>query len=325
MDKVSLGRNGPKITPVILGTNVFGWSVDEAQAFQIMDAAVERGLNVFDTADIYTFWGEGNQGGESETIIGKWLQRRGRRDDVVIHTKGGAPDAPGEFANADLSAQYLTKAVEGSLRRLGTDYIDLYYPHYDDKITPPEETLKVFEALMSAGKIRAIGASNFEAGRLEQSLDVADRENLPRYLCLQTFYNLYDREGFERDLEPLVQRENLGVVTYFSLAHGFLTGKYRSTEDLSASKVRSSEVGPYLNDRGFRIVAALEEVAKNYDAVPAEIALAWLMACPTITAPISSATSLKQLDHLANAANLRLDADAIVTLDQASDWRPDMI
>jgi aryl-alcohol dehydrogenase-like predicted oxidoreductase len=321
MEHLPLGLTGQITSRVILGTNVFGWSVDEAQAFNIMDAALERGLNVFDTADIYTFWGDGNKGGESETIIGKWLKRRGKREDVVIHTKGGAPNAPGEFANANLSAQYLSKAVDASLTRLGTDYVDLYYPHYDDNVTPPEETLRVFETLLSAGKIRAIGASNFNADRLKLSLEVSDRDGLPRYVCLQTFYNLYDREVFERGLEPLILKEGLGVVTYFSLAQGFLTGKYRSIDNLGLSKVRSADVEPYLNERGYRILAALDHVAERYTSVPAEVALAWLIARPGVAAPISSATSLSQLDHLVNAANLQLDADAIAALDQASEWR----
>jgi aryl-alcohol dehydrogenase-like predicted oxidoreductase len=220
MEQKRIGRTDLLVPPLIVGGNVFGWSVNEAASFMLLDAAVAHGLNGIDTADIYSYWAAGNRGGESETIIGKWLKRRGRRDDVIIHTKGGAPGAPGEFSGAKLTAGYLTKAVEASLRRLQTDYIDLYYVHYDDKVTPPEETLGVFQHLIEQGKVRAIGASNYEPARLRQALAAADAQGLPRFVCLQTLYNLYDRAGYEMELQSLCVEQGLGMMSYFSLASG---------------------------------------------------------------------------------------------------------
>ncbi|MCK0198201.1 aldo/keto reductase [Ancylobacter sp. 6x-1] len=308
----------PGLPPLILGANVFGWGADEATSFALLDAAVEQGLNAIDTADIYSYWAPGNHGGESETIIGRWLKRRGRRDDVIIHTKGGAPGAPDAFADAKADASYLPKAVDASLRRLGIETIDLYYVHYDDKVTPPEETLAVFDTLIRAGKIRAIGASNYAPDRLAASLDASDANRLPRFACLQTGYNLYDRAGYEAELEPLCADRGLGVMSYYGLAKGFLTGKYRSGADLGKSAARGGAIESYLTPRGFRILGALDRVAEETGSNPTQVALAWLIARPSITAPIASATSLTQLADLPAACRLRLDGEAIAQLDAAS-------
>ena len=318
MEQRKVGRSGIEVPPIILGGNVFGWSADQATSFTLLDTAMERGLTCIDTADIYSHWAPGNRGGESETIIGAWLKRRGRRDDVAIHTKGGAPDAPGDLANANLSAAYLTRAVDASLRRLGTEYIDLYYVHFDDKTTPPEETLGAFQRLIEAGKLRAIGASNYAPDRLRQALDTADQHGLPRYACLQTLYNLYERAPYEAELEALCTEKGLGVMSYFSLASGFLTGKYRSEADFAKSSARGGGMTKYLNPRGQRILAALDAVAKAQDATAAQVALAWLLARPSVTAAIASATSLAHLEELVAAARLHLDGAAIERLDTAS-------
>lgn len=318
MQQKHIGRTSLTVPPLILGGNVFGWNVNEAASFTLLDAAVTHGLNCIDTADIYSYWTPGNLGGESETIIGQWLKRRGRRDDIIIHTKGGAPDAPGEFSGARLTASYLTKAVDASLRRLQTDYIDLYYVHYDDKVTPPEETLGAFQRLIEQGKIRAIGASNYEPDRLRQALAVADTQNLPRFACLQTLYNLYDRASYEAELEPLCAECGLGMMSYFSLASGFLTGKYRTEHDLTKSAARGEGVKHYLTPRGLHILDALDGVAQRHNTTPAQIALAWLMAHPSVTAPIASATSLDQLEDLAAATRIKLEQDDIAQLNAAS-------
>ncbi|WP_394790850.1 aldo/keto reductase [Rhodoferax sp.] len=318
MDSRRIGNTGIEIPPVIVGGNVFGWGVDETTSFTLLDAAVERGLHCIDTADIYAYWAPGNRGGESEAIIGKWLKQRGRRDEVVVHTKGGAPGAPGEFANANLTGAYLTKAVDASLKRLQTDYIDLYYVHYDDKLTPPEETLGAFQRLITQGKIRAIGLSNYAPGRLRQTLDAQNRGELPHYACLQTLYNLYDRADFEAEREAICVGGGLGVMPYFSLASGFLTGKYRSTADLGKSQTRSHAVTPYLNPRGLRILDALDAVAARHTATAAQTALAWLLARPSVTAPISSVTNLAQLDDLVAATQLQLNAADLAQLNAAS-------
>lgn len=304
---------------VILGGNVFGWSLDEKASSEILDAAVEGGLNCFDTADVYSHWASGNKGGESETIIGNWLKRNGKRRDVLIHTKGGAPGAPGEFANAKLTAAYLTKAVEGSLRRLQTDYIDLYYVHYDDKVTPPEETLTCFQGLMKQGKIKAIAASNYSPERLTEALDVSASKGLPAFSALQTLYNLYEREPFESTLQSLCEKRNVKVFTYFSLAHGFLSGKYRSEADLSKSAARGGGIAKYLNPRGMRILDALENVSKAHGATSAQVALAWLLTRHAIGAAVASATNLGQLQDLVTATKLQLDASELTALDRASE------
>jgi aryl-alcohol dehydrogenase-like predicted oxidoreductase len=316
MDKRELGRSGIMVSPFCFGGNVFGWTVDEQQSFEILDAFVDSGLEFIDTADVYSKWVPGNKGGESETIIGNWLKKSGRRDKVVIATKVGKPMGEGKRG---LSKAYITKAVEDSLTRLQTDYIDLYQSHDDDKDTPLEETLSTFTDLIKQGKVRAIGASNYSATRLTQALDVSKANNLARYETLQPEYNLYDREGYEKDLEPLCIENNIGVITFYSLASGFLTGKYRSEADLGKS-ARGGGVKKYLTPRGFKILAALDEVAAQYKTTPASVAIAWVIARPGITAPIASATSLKQLHDTTQAVHLDLSGDAIALLTEASKY-----
>ncbi len=315
MIKRKLGNSGIEITPLALGGNVFGWTVDEPTAFKIFDAFVETGLNLIDTADSYSRWVAGNKGGESETIIGKWLKQSGNRNNVVIATKVGSEMGP---RKRGLSKSYILRAVEDSLKRLQIDHIDLYQSHYDDPATPLEETLGAFEELIKQGKVRAIGASNFSASRLFMALQVSKDRGLPAYECLQPRYNLYDRADYEQSLEPLCREQGLGVITYYSLASGFLTGKYRLEKDLSKS-VRGQGIKLYLNERGFRILKALDQVAKQYHSTPSSVALAWLIARPGVTAPIASVTSLEQLnDHIA-ATRLELDQESIELLTQASD------
>ena len=316
MVKRQLGRSGLQVAPLALGGNVFGWTIDEATSFQILDRFVDAGFNLVDTADIYSRWAPGNEGGESETIIGKWIKSRGLRDKVVIATKVGGDMGQGK---KDLSKAYITGAVDNSLRRLQTDYIDLYQSHWDDDITQVEETMETYAELVKAGKVRAIGASNFTLTRLKASLEVSARIGYPRYESVQPQYNLYDRQEFEQELEPLCTDLQLGVISYFSLASGFLTGKYRNEGDLGKS-VRGGGVKAYLNQRGYRILAALDEVAAGYATSPASVALAWLIARPSITAPISSATSTAQLDDLVKAASLTLDATALEKLNKASEY-----
>jgi len=303
-----------EVSPLCFGGNVFGWTADETTSFNLLDAFVAAGFNFIDTADVYSRWVPGHAGGESETIIGKWLKRSSKRDKVVIATKAGyemAPDKKG------LSKAYLLRAVEDSLERLQTDYIDLYQSHVDDKETPLEETLEAYGQLIKQGKVRAIGASNYTGERLSQALLVSRQHGHPSYQCLQPLYNLYDRADYEAKLEPVCLENSLGVIPYFSLGAGFLTGKYRSEADLSKSP-RGARVKNYLNDRGFRILAGLDQVAKQHGSTPARVALAWLMARPSITAPIASATSLEQLDELIEATKLKLDHAAIELLNQAS-------
>lgn len=312
-----LGNSTLEVAPLALGTNVFGWTVDEPTAFQLLDAFVAAGLNLLDTADIYSRWASGNQGGESETMIGNWLKRSGRRNRVIIATKVGMEMGPGKKG---LSKAYILAAAEGSLRRLQTDYIDLYQSHEDDPAAPLEETLEAYAQLIKQGKVRVIGASNYKAERLAQALDTSRQHGLPRYQSLQPFYNLYDRSGYEAALEPLCLKEKLGVISYFSLARGFLTGKYRSETDLSKSP-RGGGVKTYLNDRGFRILAALDQISQAHNSTPGRVALAWLIARPSITAPIASATGLQQLNDLVEGTKLKLDQPSIALLNQASDWK----
>lgn len=307
----------PALPPLILGANVFGWSLDAAASERLLDAALERGLTAIDTADVYSYWGAGNSGGESETIIGNWMRKRGNRNRVAIHTKGGAPGAPGELANGNATAAYLGTAVDNSLRRLGVERIDLYYIHYDDKVTRPEETLGAFQRMIAAGKIAACGASNFSAERLAASLDAARRDALPRYAALQTHYNLYDRAGFETELAGLCRREGLDVMAYFALAEGFLTGKYRTPADAAKSAARGSDAMAMLNPRGLRILAALDAVAAAHHATCAQVALAWLIHQPGVR-PIASATREAQLDDLAAAITLKLSGADLATLAAAS-------
>jgi aryl-alcohol dehydrogenase-like predicted oxidoreductase len=293
---------------------VFGWTADEKTSFALLDAFVDAGLNAIDTANSYSRWVPGHVGGESETVIGRWLAARGRRDRVLIFTKVGSDLGQG---HKDLSAAHIERAVEDSLRRLRTDVIDLYQSHWLDPRTPHEETLRACDRLLKAGKVRAIGASNFGADDLRAALDVAREKGLPRYQTFQPEYNLYDRAGFEGPIRELCRAEGLGVITYYSLASGFLTGKYRSPADFGKSP-RGKGMAKYLNERGFRILDALDAVAARHGAQPAEVALAWVIAQPDVTAPIASATSLPQLASLARAATLALDPDDLRALDAAS-------
>ncbi len=299
----------------MFGGNVFGWSLDEAAGFKMLDALTQAGLDAIDTADVYTRFLPGHVGGESETIIGAWLKSRGGRDKVVIASKCGLDMGPGKKG---LSKAWITTAVEDSLRRLQTDYIDLYQAHRDDPETPLEETLEAFAGLIAAGKVRAIGASNYSAARLAAALTVSEKHGLPRFESLQPEYNLVARPGYEAELEPLCLAEDIGVIPYYSLAAGFLTGKYRSETDVANSAARGGSVKKYLNAKGFAVVDALRAQAARLAATPAQVALAWLIARPSITAPIASATSLAQLEDLVKAASLRLDDEAIGALERAS-------
>jgi aryl-alcohol dehydrogenase-like predicted oxidoreductase len=311
MHKRPLGRTGLAIAPVVFGGNVFGWTADAKTSFALLDRLAGAGLDAIDTADVYSAWAPGNRGGESETIIGDWMKSRGNRDQVLVITKVGSPMGPGKKG---LKAAYIAEAVEASLKRLQTDFIDLYLSHWPDPETPHEETLGAYRDLVAAGKIRAFGCSNFNAAQLRASLDVAAEQGLPRYGVLQPEYNLYDRAGFEGPLRDLCIAEEIGVITYFSLAKGFLSGKYRTQADLGQS-ARGGGVKAYLNPRGNRILAALDALAARYAAKPAEVALAWLIASPGVTAPIASATTLEQLESLIKAAGLKLSADDIRALD----------
>jgi aryl-alcohol dehydrogenase-like predicted oxidoreductase len=314
MKKRKLGNSGLEVAPLALGGNVFGWTADEPMSLRLLDAFVAAGGNLIDTADVYSTWVPGNKGGESETVLGKWLKRGGNRGKVLIATKVGkemGPDRKG------LSKSYILRAAEDSLKRLQTDRIDLYQSHADDPETPLEETLEAFAQLIRQGKVRAIGASNYTADRLAQALDVSARLGYPSYQCLQPLYNLYDRADYETDLEPLCLEKGVAVIPFSSLASGFLTGKYRSEKDL-ANRSRGEFVKKYLNDRGFRILDALDRVAGRYHSVPAVVSLAWLIARPSVTAPIASATSLDQLTDLIEATKLALDPSSIELLDRSS-------
>jgi aryl-alcohol dehydrogenase-like predicted oxidoreductase len=314
-----LGRSGLTTAPLVFGGNVFGWTADEATSFRLLDAFVDGGFNLIDTADVYSTWVSGHTGGESETILGRWIKHSGKRDRVLIATKVGKPMA-GE-GRTGLSPRWIRQAVDDSLRRLQTDRIDLYQSHDDDTSTPLEDTLATYGELIRAGKVRAIGASNHTAARLAEALDVSERLKLPRYETLQPLYNLVDRAAFEAELEPLVRERGLGVINFFGLARGFLTGKYRSEADLAKSARGAGVKAACFNERGWRILAALDEAAAALKATPAQVALAWQMARPTISAPIASATSVAQLEELMGAAKLTLDAETIAALDRASAWR----
>jgi aryl-alcohol dehydrogenase-like predicted oxidoreductase len=314
MEKRRLGGSGIEMPPLMFGGNVFGWTIDEATSFRLLDALIAAGFNTIDTADVYSVWVRGHQGGESETVIGNWLKRRGRRDDVIIATKLGSQMGSGEKG---LSRAWIMKEVDASLKRLQTDTIDLYQAHRDDPDTPQEETAQAFADLVKQGKVRAIGASNFTAARLKSALDISRKLGLPRYESLQPHYNLVERRAYEAELEPLCQAEGLGVINYYALAAGFLTGKYRSAADLAKSP-RGGGVKSYLNERGFRVLKALDDTATRHNATPAQVALAWLIARPSVTAPIASATSLDQLRDILKAVELRLDVQDIEALDTAS-------
>ncbi|MDX3928217.1 MAG: aldo/keto reductase [Shinella sp.] len=314
MQKRSLGRTGLEIAPLVFGGNVFGWTADEKTSFDLLNAFRDAGFNAIDTADVYSAWVPGNKGGESEIIIGKWLKNSAvPRDDVVIITKVGSDMGQG---HRDLSRKWILEEVENSLRRLQTDHIDLYLSHWPDERTPYEETLEAHAKLVKDGKVRAFGASNLDAAQLQASFDAAGSAGLPRYDVLQPEYNLYDRDGFEGPLAELCRKEEIGVITYYSLASGFLTGKYRSKTD-TEGKSRGGGVEKYLDGRGMKILAALDQVSGETGAKPAEIALAWLMAKPAVTAPIASATSLTQLESLVKSAELSLSAEQIARLDAA--------
>jgi len=314
MIKRQLGKSDLYVSPLTLGGNVFGWTIDEAKPFEILDGFFDAGFNLIDTADVYSRWAPANKGGESETIIGKWMKERGNRDKVIIATKVGADMGQGK---TDLSKAYITKAVESSLQRLQTDFIDLYQTHWDDLTTPVEETLETYSARVKAGKVRWIGASNLSPARLNESLAASKTNGYPSYQTFQPEYNLYAREGFEKEMEAICLENNLGIINYYSLASGFLTGKYRSEADLGQS-ARGGGIKDFLNERGFKILKALDEVAARYDTTQASVAIAWLIARKSVTAPIASATNLQQLEALTKAAELKLDNDAIEILDRSS-------
>ena len=311
-----LGRSGLQVSPLCFGGNVFGWTVDEGMSFSLLDAWLDAGFNFIDTADVYSKWAPGHQGGESETIIGKWLKHSGKRDRVVIATKVGMDMGDGKIG---LAPAYIKQAVEASLKRLQVEQIDLYQSHKDDEAVPLSETLGAYADLIKQGKVRAIGASNYTAPRLAEALETSKKLGLPRYETLQPLYNLYDRAIFEDALAPLCVKEDIGVINFYALAAGFLTGKYRSAADIDKSKRGKSTIDKYLNERGLRILAALDEVAAGLDgATPARVAVAWLLVQPGVTSPIASATSLEQLAELGRAAQLKLPADAIERLNKAS-------
>jgi aryl-alcohol dehydrogenase-like predicted oxidoreductase len=314
MEKRKLGNSGISIAPLMFGGNVFGWTADEAMSFKLLDAFVGAGFDAIDTADVYSKWVPGHKGGESETILGKWLKARGGRDKLIIATKVGM-EMPG--IGQGLRKDYILARVEDSLKRLQTDYVDLYQSHTDDQSAPLDETLGAYQKLIDQGKVRAIGASNYEAPRLAQALKTGAAAGLPRYETLQPLYNLSDREGFEKELQPLCVKENVGVIPYYALAAGFLTGKYRSEADFGKSP-RGARMKAYLNDRGRRILKALDDVAAGLKAKPGQVALAWLMTRPAITAPIASATSMAQMEELIGAVRLKLAPDALKALDAAS-------
>lgn len=313
MELRRLGRSDLKIAPLMLGTNVFGWTADEKTSFSILDAFIDAGFNAVDTADVYSRWSPAGAGA-SETVIGNWLAQGGRRDRIVLATKVGMEMGEGMKG---LSAAYIERAVEASLKRLKTDYIDLYQSHRDDADTPLAETAEAYARLIKAGKVRVVGSSNFTAERLKSALDTAKDLGVPRYESEQPLYNLYDRAGFEGALQKLCIDDEIGVIPFYGLASGFLTGKYRSEADLSKSP-RGGGAKKYMTDRGMRILAALDEVAGGHGATPAQVALAWVMAQPGLTAPIASATSVAQLQELMGAAELSLSAEDLKALDVAS-------
>ncbi|MCB9100171.1 MAG: aldo/keto reductase [Anaerolineales bacterium] len=314
MKKRILGNSDLSIAPVVFGGNVLGWTIDEQQSFAILDQFIEAGFNAIDTADVYSRWADGHQGGESETVIGNWLKARGNRDEIVLITKVGSDVGQG---HRDLTEKHILQAADKSLQRLQTDHIDLYFTHFDDDKTPVEETLGAYDKLIKAGKVRWIGASNLSPERLQASLAASEANGLPRYEVFQPEYNLYARAGFEQGVAPLCREYGLGVITYFALASGFLSGKYRSEADLGKS-IRGGGVKKFLNDRGIRILNALDEMAAKHNATPAGVALAWLINSPLVTAPIASATKVSHLQSFIEAAQMDLSADDITRLDEAS-------
>ncbi|HET8747341.1 MAG TPA: aldo/keto reductase [Ramlibacter sp.] len=315
MEYRPLGRSELQVSPLCFGGNVFGWTADERTSFSLLDAWIDAGFNFVDTADVYSRWAPGHSGGESETVIGRWVRQGGRRSKLVIATKVGNDMGEGRIG---LKPERIREAVEASLRRLHLECIDLYQAHRDDESTPLDATLEAFGRLVDEGKVRAIGASNYSASRLQQALETSARLGLPRYESLQPLYNLYDRFEFEEELQALCRREHVGVINYYALAAGFLTGKYRSAEDASKSARGPTVVQKYLNARGQRIVRALDEAAERCNATPAQVAIAWVTAQPGITSPIASATSVAQLQDLVKAAELRLDEASLALLNEAS-------
>ena len=311
MNKRKLGNTGIEVAPLALGTNVFGWTIDEARSFEILDAFTGAGFNLVDTADVYSRWATRHKGGESETIIGNWLKKTGKRDQIVLATKVGSDMGDGKKG---LSKIYIIRAIEDSLRRLHTDHIDLYQSHFDDEITPVEETMEAYFQLIKEGKVIATGTSNMSPERLKQSLDSSRQNNMPTYETLQPHYNLYDRETYEKNYEHICVENNLGVICYFPLASGFLTGKYRSEKDFTKS-VRGGSMSKFMNDRGMRILQALDEVAARHKATQAAIALAWLIARPSVTAPIASATTIAQLQELMSAVEVKLSDEDVRKLE----------
>ncbi len=315
MKKVTLGKTDLQVAPINFGGNVFGWTLNEQESFQMLDSFTGAGFNFIDTADTYSVWAPGNEGGESETIIGNWMKARGNRQDIVLATKVGWDFGDGK--RKGLSAAYIQQEAEDSLRRLKTDYIDLYYTHIDDEVTPIEETLSAYQELIKSGKVRYIAASNVPANRLIESLELAERTGLPQYQALQPHYNLVERTKFETEYAPIAEKYNLSVMPYWSLAAGFLTGKYRSEEDLNKS-VRGQGAKQYLNEKGLAVLDALDQISSKHDSKPATVALAWLLAQPLVAAPIVSATSQSQLETLMAAPLLDLSAEDLALLDQAS-------
>lgn len=320
MKKRTLGTSGLDVYPLCFGGNVFGWTIDQAQSFPLLDTFVDAGFNFVDTADVYSVWKPGNAGGESETIIGEWFKQSGKRDKVILATKVGMAMSP---EKKGLSEKHIMQSVEDSLKRLQTDYIDLYQSHTDDVDVPLQETLGAYQKLLEQGKIRAIGASNYTGARLAEAVKLAKENNLPVYQSLQPEYNLYDRQKFESDLAPVCLKEGIGVISYYSLARGFLSGKYRTENDLGKSTRGDSVQKNYFNERGFRILNALDAVAAQSSATQAQVALAWLMTRPGITAPIASATNMDQLDDMIKSAQLKLSEDALDKLEHASAFMAD--
>jgi len=316
MDKRKLGNTDLLVSPIAFGGNVFGWTLDEKKSFEILDGFVDAGFNFIDTADIYSKWVPGNTGGESEKIIGNWMKSRNTRNKIILTTKVAGDMGDGKKG---LSKKHILEAVDASLLRLQTDYLDLYQSHYEDPETPIQETLEAYDQLIRAGKIRWIGASNYSPESFKEALETSQHLSLPKYQTFQPEYNLYQRAGFEKQMQEICLDNNIGVISYYALASGFLTGKYRSEEDLGKS-ARGGGVKDFMNERGFRILKALDEVSEQYNSTPASVAIAWLIARAAVTAPIASVTSLNQLQDLSKAATLKLGVEDISILDEASAW-----
>jgi aryl-alcohol dehydrogenase-like predicted oxidoreductase len=314
MEKRMLGKSDLNAFPFALGANVFGWTIDKEKSFEILDKYLALGFELIDTADVYSTWGPGNHGGESESIIGEWIKSRGNRNKLILATKVGKPMSP---TKKGLSRKYIREAIDASLKRLQTDYIDLYQSHEDDTQTPLEETMEAFTEMIRSGKVRTIGASNYSPARFSESLDISHRYGYARYECLQPAYNLYSR-AFEKDYQSICLSNGIGVISYYALASGFLSGKYRSEADLGKS-ARGAGIKKYLNAKGFSILAALDKIAKNYHTTQASIAIAWILQNPAITAPIASATSIVQLEEITKAVEIKLDAGSVEELNRASD------